>query len=94
AILVGVHAFDIDLGILVVTKYAHIFVFFAGIIISIAGLYFKRLDFTGIGLLLTQKTIDAVIVNPNAAQIGTVIIWLLILAVIIYYSIRLSTRDK
>ncbi|AMY05581.1 hypothetical protein CD149_02755 [Staphylococcus condimenti] len=94
AILVGLHAFNIDLGVFVVTKYAHIFVFFAGIIISIAGLYFKRLEFTGIGLLLTQKTIDAVIVNPNAAQIGTVIIWVLILAVIIYYSIRLSTRDK
>lgn len=94
AILVGLHAFNIDLGIIVVTKYAHIFVFIFGIIIALLGVYYKHLEFTGIGLLLSQKTIDAVIVDPNLAQIGTVIIWILILSVIIFYSIRLSKREK
>lgn len=94
AILVGLHAFNIDLGVVVVTKYAHIFVFIFGIIIALLGVYYKHLEFTGIGLLLSQKTIDAVIVDPNLAQIGTIIIWILILSVIIFYSIRLSKREK
>lgn len=94
AILVMLHAFNIDFGVVVVTKYAHIFVFFFGIIMAIFGVYYKRFEFTGVGLLLSQKTIDAVVLDPNLAQIGTVIIWILILVVIIYYSIKLSTREK
>ncbi|OHR60507.1 hypothetical protein [Staphylococcus sp. HMSC061G12] len=94
AILVALHGLNIDLGVIVVTKYAHIFVFFFGLIMAGLGLYYKRFEFTGVGLLLAQKTIDAVILDPNIAQIGTIIIWVLILAVIIFYSIKLSTRGK
>ena len=63
------------------------------IIFSIAGLYFRRLEFTGIGLLLCQKTIDAMISSPEIAQIGSIVIWFLLLIVIIYYTIRISSRN-
>ncbi|MDH9161826.1 hypothetical protein [Staphylococcus succinus] len=92
-VLVIVHAFDLNLGIVAVTIYAHQFVFFVGIIFSISGVYFRRLEFTGIGLLLCQKTIDAMIKNSNIAQIGSIVIWVLLLIVIIYYTIRISSRN-
>ncbi|PTF17024.1 hypothetical protein, partial [Staphylococcus cohnii] len=50
-ILVFAHAFGFNLGIVAVSLYAHQFIFFVGIIFSISGVYFKRLEFTGIGLL-------------------------------------------
>jgi hypothetical protein len=92
-VLVIVHAFDLNLGIVAVTIYAHQFVFFVGIIFSISGVYFRRLEFTGIGLLLCQKTIDAMIKNSSIAQIGSIVIWVLLLIVIIYYTIRISSRN-
>ncbi|MDW4227095.1 hypothetical protein QI210_00670 [Staphylococcus saprophyticus] len=92
-VLVILHTFDINLGIVAVTIYAHQVVFFIGILFSISGIYFKRLEFTGIGLLLCQKTIDAMIGNASIAQIGSIIIWILLLIVIIYYTIRISSRN-
>ncbi|ATH60937.1 MULTISPECIES: hypothetical protein [Staphylococcus] len=91
-ILVFAHAFGFDLGIVAVTIYAHQFVFFVGIIFSISGIYFRRLEFTGIGLLFCQKTIDAMISNPIVTQIASIVIWVLLLIVIIYYTIRISSR--
>ncbi|MBO1222146.1 hypothetical protein [Staphylococcus nepalensis] len=91
-ILVFAHAFGFDLGIVAVTIYTHQFVFFVGIIFSISGIYFRRLEFTGIGLLFCQKTIDAMISNPIVTQIASIVIWVLLLIVIIYYTIRISSR--
>lgn len=91
--LVIVHAFDLNLGIVAVSMYAHQFMFFVGIIFSISGIYFRRLEFTGIGLLFCQKTIDAMISSANIAQIASIIIWVLLLIVIIYYTIRISSRN-
>ncbi|MCY1037288.1 hypothetical protein OWI77_00435 [Staphylococcus nepalensis] len=93
-ILVFAHAFGFDLGIVAVTIYAHQFVFFVGIIFSISGIYFRRLEFTGIGLLFCQKTIDAMISNPIVTQIASIVIWVLLLIVIIYYTIRISSRKS
>lgn len=92
-ILVFAHAFGFNLGIVAVSLYAHQFIFFVGIIFSISGIYFKRLEFTGIGLLFCQKTIDAMISNPVIAQIASIVIWVLLLIVIIYYTIRISSRN-
>lgn len=92
-ILVFAHAFEFNLGIVAVSLYAHQFIFFVGIIFSISGIYFKRLEFTGIGLLFCQKTIDAMISNPVITQIASIVIWVLLLIVIIYYTIRISSRN-
>ena len=92
-ILVFAHAFGFNLGIVAVSLYAHQFIFFVGIIFSISGIYFKRLEFTGIGLLFCQKTIDAMISNPVITQIASIVICVLLLIVIIYYTIRISSRN-
>lgn len=92
-ILVFAHAFGFNLGIVAVSLYAHQFIFFVGIIFSISGVYFKRLEFTGIGLLFCQKTIDAMVSNPVITQIASIVIWVLLLIVIIYYTIRISSRN-
>lgn len=92
-ILVFAHAFGFNLGIVAVSLYAHQFIFFVGIIFSISGIYFKRLEFTGIGLLFCQKTIDAMISNPVITQIASIVIWVLLFIVIIYYTIRISSRN-
>ncbi|MCU5746890.1 hypothetical protein N9R04_09395 [Staphylococcus sp. SQ8-PEA] len=90
--LVFLHAFHFDFNIYVVTRYGHQFIFYVGILFSIFGVYYRRLEFTGIGLLLCQKTIDAMIQNALFAQFGSIIIWFLLLIVIIYYTIRVSSR--
>ncbi|WP_192959402.1 MULTISPECIES: hypothetical protein [Staphylococcus] len=92
-ILVFAHAFGFNLGIVAISLYAHQFIFFVGIIFSISGVYFKRLEFTGIGLLFCQKTIDAMVSNPVITQIASIVIWVLLLIVIIYYTIRISSRN-
>lgn len=92
-ILVFAHAFGFNLGIVAVSLYVHQFIFFVGIIFSISGVYFKRLEFTGIGLLFCQKTIDAMVSNPVITQIASIVIWVLLLIVIIYYTIRISSRN-
>ncbi|MGW9966702.1 hypothetical protein ACUW54_001125 [Staphylococcus cohnii] len=92
-ILVFAHAFGFNLGIVAVSLYAHQFIFFVGIIFSISVVYFKRLEFTGIGLLFCQKTIDAMVSNPVITQIASIVIWVLLLIVIIYYTIRISSRN-
>ena len=92
-ILVFAHDFGFNLGIVAVSLYAHQFIFFVGIIFSISGVYFKRLEFTGIGLLFCQKTIDAMVSNPVITQIASIVIWVLLLIVIIYYTIRISSRN-
>ncbi|SCU13127.1 Uncharacterised protein [Staphylococcus xylosus] len=92
-ILVVLQGFNVNLGIVAVTIHAHQVVFFIGILFSISGLYFRRLEFTGIGLLLCQKTIDAMISNSSITQIASIVIWILLLIVIIYYTIRISSRN-
>ncbi|MGW7885572.1 hypothetical protein ACWEW6_02640 [Staphylococcus xylosus] len=92
-ILVVLQGFNVNLGIVAVTIHAHQVVFFIGILFSILGLYFRRLEFTGIGLLLCQKTIDAMISNSSVTQIASIVIWILLLIVIIYYTIRISSRN-
>src|SRR5699024_1919941 len=92
-ILAFAHAFGFDLGIVAVTTYAHQCVFFVGIIFSISGIYFSRLEFTGIGLLFWQNTIDAMSSNPIGTQIASIVIWVLLLIAIISYTIRISYRN-
>ena len=90
--LIILHAFHLDMNIYVITKYGHQFVFFIGILFSIFGVYYKRLEFTGLGLLLCQKTIDAMIQSAPIAQFISIVICILLLIVIIYYTIRVSSR--
>ena len=61
-------AFNLTIGIVPITMYSHQFIFFMGLIMSLCGVIFKRLEYTAVGLLFSQKTIDAVIVNSNVAQ--------------------------
>ncbi|MDU0996263.1 MAG: hypothetical protein E7A66_07570, partial [Staphylococcus lugdunensis] len=37
---------------------------------------------------------DAVIHNPHQAQIFSLVIWILIVVLVIYYTIQLSSRTK
>ncbi|MCO7044574.1 hypothetical protein NAG80_11040, partial [Staphylococcus hominis] len=62
------------------------------LIMSLCGVIFKRLEYTAVGLLFSQKTIDAVIVNSNVAQTVSLIIWIIIVVLIVTYTIRLSSR--
>ncbi|HCY5077476.1 TPA: hypothetical protein O1V91_002533, partial [Staphylococcus aureus] len=59
-----------------------------------AGIFYKRLEFSGIGLLFCQKTVDAMIHNPQSAQIFSLIIWILLVVLVIYFTIRLSSRTR
>lgn len=93
-ILIVLHAFGINWSIILITQYGHQFFFFVGIILVIVGIFFKRLEFSGIGLLFCQKTIDAMIQNPSIAQFFSVIIWILLVALVIYFTIKLSSRTK
>lgn len=93
-VLIMMNAFDFNLGIHVVTQYAHMAVAFIGLIIMSIGLYLKHLEYTGIGLLLLQKTIDVIISDGQAAQLISIAIWVMILVLIIFYTIELSSRRK
>ncbi|ORN87189.1 hypothetical protein B8A11_16580, partial [Staphylococcus aureus] len=79
-------------GVIPITNFGHQFFFFIGIILVIAGIFYKRLEFSGIGLLFCQKTVDAMIHNPQSAQIFSLIIWILLVVLVIYFTIRLSSR--
>ena len=93
-ILIVMRAFNFNLGIVPVSMYGHQVVFVVGIALSLLGMFLKRYEFTGIGLLFAQKTIDAVIHNPHQAQIFSLVIWILIVVLVIYYTIQLSSRTK
>ena len=56
--------------------------------------FYKHLEFSGIGLLFCQKTIDAMIHNPQTAQVFSLIIWMLLVILVIYFTIRLSSRTR
>ena len=90
-ILIIMRAFNLTIGIVPITMYSHQFIFFMGLIMSLCGVIFKRLEYT-VGLLFSQKTIDAVIVNSNVAQTVSLIIWIIIVVLIVTYTIRLSSR--
>ncbi|RZI02109.1 hypothetical protein EIH03_15935, partial [Staphylococcus aureus] len=77
-----------------ITNFGHQFFFFIGIILVIAVIFYKRLEFSGIGLLFCQKTVDAMIHNPQSAQIFSLIIWILLVVLVIYFTIRLSSRTR
>ena len=89
-ILIIMRAFNLTIGIVPITMYSHQFIFFMGLIMSLCGVIFKRLEYT-VGLLFSQKTID-VIVNSNVAQTVSLIIWIIIVVLIVTYTIRLSSR--
>ncbi|MFS2235951.1 hypothetical protein [Staphylococcus hominis] len=91
-ILIIMRAFNLTIGIVPITMYSHQFIFFMGLIMSLCGVIFKRLEYTAVGLLFSQKTIDAVIVNSNVAQTVSLIIWIIIVVLIVTYTIRLSSR--
>ncbi|RZH90224.1 hypothetical protein EIG96_14715, partial [Staphylococcus aureus] len=81
-------------GVIPITNFGHQFFFFIGIILVIAVIFYKRLEFSGIGLLFCQKTVDAMIHNPQSAQIFSLIIWILLVVLVIYFTIRLSSRTR
>ncbi|MBE5663995.1 hypothetical protein HU000_05970 [Staphylococcus sp. SS60] len=92
--LIVLQAFNVTWGIIPITNYGHQFFFFVGIILVIAGIFYKHLEFSGIGLLFCQKTIDAMIHNPQTAQVFSLIIWVLLVILVIYFTIRLSSRTR
>ncbi len=57
-LLIILQAFNITWGVIPITNFANQFFFFIGIILVIAGIFYKRLEFSGIGLLFCQKTVD------------------------------------
>ncbi|HDF6137862.1 TPA: hypothetical protein PEO38_000099 [Staphylococcus aureus] len=93
-LLIILQAFNITWGVIPITNSGHQFFFFIGIILVIAGIFYKRLEFSGIGLLFCQKTVDAMIHNPQSAQIFSLIIWILLVVLVIYFTIRLSSRTR
>ncbi|HHD6694807.1 TPA: hypothetical protein ACRVN5_000960 [Staphylococcus aureus] len=93
-LLIILQAFNITWGVIPITNFGHHFFFFIGIILVIAGIFYKRLEFSGIGLLFCQKTVDAMIHNPQSAQIFSLIIWILLVVLVIYFTIRLSSRTR
>ncbi|CCE58415.1 hypothetical protein [Staphylococcus argenteus] len=93
-ILIVLQAFNVTWGIIPITNFGHQFFFFVGIILVIVGIFYKHLEFSGIGLLFCQKTIDAMIHNPQTAQVFSLIIWMLLVILVIYFTIRLSSRTK
>ncbi|MDM8328641.1 hypothetical protein QUH70_10925, partial [Staphylococcus felis] len=62
--------------------------------IAFYGLYAKRLEYTGMGLIFLQKTVDAVIWDGQIAQLVSIAIWIMILIFIIFYTIELSSRKQ
>ncbi|HDE5202128.1 TPA: hypothetical protein PDV81_000611 [Staphylococcus aureus] len=95
-LLIILQAFNITWGVIPMKKknFGHQFFFFIGIILVIAGIFYKRLEFSGIGLLFCQKTLDAMIHNPQSAQTFSLIIWILLVVLVIYFTIRLSSRTR
>ncbi|API78645.1 hypothetical protein [Staphylococcus argenteus] len=93
-ILIVLQAFNVTWGIIPITNFGHQFFFFVGIILVIVGIFYKHLEFSGIGLLFCQKTIDAMIHNPQTAQVFSLIIWMLLVILVIYFTIRLSSRTR
>ncbi|WEN69097.1 hypothetical protein MT340_010880 [Staphylococcus sp. NRL 16/872] len=93
-ILIIMRAFNFTWGIVPITIYSHQFIFFVGIIFSLTGLFIKKIEYTGIGLLFCQKTVDAVLTKPEIAQIASLIIWILIVVLVVFYTVRLSSRTK
>ncbi|WP_187396242.1 hypothetical protein [Staphylococcus aureus] len=93
-LLIILQAFNITWGVIPITNFGHQLFFFIGIILVIAGIFYKRLEFSGIGLLFCQKTVDAMIHNPQSAQTFSLIIWILLVVLVIYFTIRLSSRTR
>lgn len=93
-ILIVLQAFNVTWGIIPITNFGHQFFFFVGIILVIVGIFYKHLEFSGFGLLFCQKTIDAMIHNPQTAQVFSLIIWMLLVILVIYFTIRLSSRTR
>ena len=83
-ILIIMRAFNLNWGIIPITIYSHQVVFI-GIILSLIGVFLK-IEYTAIGLLFCQKTIDAVVTKPEIAQIISLIIWIMIVALIVLYN--------
>lgn len=54
-ILVIMQGFHFNWAIIPISIYGHQFVFFAGIILSLVGIFFKRIEFVGVGLLFCQN---------------------------------------
>ncbi|CAM4158063.1 hypothetical protein CD116_11905 [Staphylococcus schweitzeri] len=92
--LIVLQAFNVAWGVIPITNFGHQFFFFVGIILVIVGIFYKHLEFSGIGLLFCQKTIDAMIHNPQTAQVFSLIIWILLVILVIYFTIRLSSRTR
>ncbi|PTH75707.1 hypothetical protein BU580_00790, partial [Staphylococcus agnetis] len=93
-LLIGMNTFDITLGIHIVTQYTHLVIAVFGMFFTLWGLYRKRLEYTGVGLLLVQKTVDIIIRDPQAAQLISIAIWVMILVLIIFYTIELSSKKQ
>ena len=93
-ILVIMQGFHFNWAIIPINIYGHQFVFFVGIILGLIGIFFKRLEFSGIGLLFCQKTIDAMITNPEIAQFFLVSNLDIISGTHYFYTIKLSARTR
>ena len=68
------------------------------ILVIMQGFHFNwaiiPINIYGIGLLFCQKTIDAMITNPEIAQFFSLAIWILLVVLIIFYTIKLSARTR
>ncbi|EKU46013.1 hypothetical protein [Staphylococcus massiliensis] len=93
-VIIALSAFNINLGVFTVTPFFHQALFVLGLIMTLVSLYRIRLEYACIGLLLCQKTLDIFIHNQFLAQLASLIIWILLLVIIIYYTIQLSRRHR
>ena len=92
-ILIIMQGFHFNWSIIPISMYGHQFVFFVGIILCIAGIYLK-IRVYWIRIVSLSKTIDAMVSNPDIAQIFSLVIWILLVILIIYCTIKLSERTK
>ena len=86
-ILIIMRAFNLNWGIIPITIYSHQVVFFIGIILSLIGVFLKNRVHRNWFIILS-KTIDAVVTKPEIAQIISLIIWIMIVALIVFIQLN------
>ena len=91
-LLIILQAFNITWGVIPYKFWTSIFLFI-GIILVIAGIFISDLSFRELAYYFV-KTVDAMIHNPQSAQTFSLIIWILLVVLVIYFTIRLSSRTR
>ena len=84
-ILIIMRAFNLNWGIIPITIYSHQVVFYR--YYSLIGVFLKNRVHRNWFIILS-KTIDAVVTKPEIAQIISLIIWIMIVALIVFIQLN------